>query len=94
VSRVLRARVRRLEERAAGGNIGRRIIEVLEQARLRAQRAARGEHVEPLKPGPSRGELERDVAAGGDRRILAEARLRASLSSPSLHLEERAPRPS
>jgi hypothetical protein len=79
VSRVLRARVRRLEERAAVGNVGRRICEVLEEARLRAQRAARGEHVEPLEPGPSREELEREVAAGGWRAPLAAARLRAGL---------------
>jgi hypothetical protein len=78
VSRVLRARVRRLEERAAVGNVGRRICEVLEEARLRAQRAARGDHVEPLKPWPSesREELEREVAAGGWRGDLAAAKLR------------------
>ena len=72
----LRQWVRRLEERAAGGNVGRRICEVLEQARLRARRAGRGEHVAPPKPRPSRAELERDVTAGGWRATVAAARLR------------------
>jgi hypothetical protein len=76
VSRLLRGRVRRLEERAAVGNVGRMIVETLEAARARLRR---GEPPPAPGPQPSREELEREVAAGGDRRLLAAARLRAGL---------------
>ena len=84
MSRLLRARVRRLEERTSSVPV----VAILEAARARIRR---GEPSEP-EPQPTREELERDLAAGGVRATLAAARLRL-LDMPSRQQQEQAPCP-